>query len=128
MTPYVDKVHEKLIRLLSNNGICVDKDRSINLGINDDYKVSSMTRQDIMKIVDDLVVDHCRVVGLICSAMRCTGYGFIDELEKKYPNVTFITSSQAILWKSLHMVHNNDNRANIKNIKGYGKLFRESSI
>lgn len=127
LTPYVDEVHQEMVKFLTNNDIYVEISK--NLGINDDYKVSEMTPNDIKSIVNQVINrtndsdNECEVFVISCSAMRCTGLGFIDELEKEHPKTTFITSNQATLWKALHMTHNDTNRSNIKNIKGYGKLF-----
>ena len=86
---------------------------------------SSVTNESIEEIIDEMIAinSNIHIFIIVCSALNVTNYGFIDKMEKKY-GIVFTTSNQTLLWNSLHLALPNEKKNLIKNINGYGKLFK----
>ena len=121
LTPYISELHQKNIDFLIENNFNVVSDYNLNL--DNDAKITSINPQTIIKYIELMNIKDIDVILLSCNALRTTGYGFIDYMEKKF-NRPVITSNQALVWHCLHKCSKIDKK-DIKNIKGYGSLFNK---
>jgi maleate isomerase len=136
LTPYVNELHQKNINFLKNNGFNIVADHNLNLKT--DSIISSVNPQSILECAKELInkADNIDVILIGCSALRSTGYGFIDYMEESL-GVPVITSNQALMWHCLTWDRccyaetegltksSNISKQEIRGIKGYGKLFYE---
>ena len=120
-TPYIDEIHNKNISFLEDNGYIINAHYNLNLST--DSEATSVNPKSIEEHVKALVTNRkVDILVIGCSALRSTGYGFIDNLEKEL-KIPVITSNQALIWTCINKcptVYKDE----IKSIKGYGTLFK----
>ena len=123
LTPYVNELHIKYINFLTNYDFNIVFD--YNLSLSTDTKVTSLNPESILDYAKFIIKQNNNITVMLigCSAFRSTGYNFIDHAEEIL-GIPVITSNQALIWQCLHKC-SNIAKDDIKNIKGYGCLFRD---
>lgn len=122
LTPYIDELHQKNITFLKDNGFNVVKHHNLNL--TKDSFISSVNPESILEQAQILFINSkakLDAIFICCSAFRSTGYGFIDHIEETV-GIPVITSNQSLMWECLDK-SSKISKEEIKNVKGYGKLF-----
>tara|TARA_Y100000389_G_scaffold186194_2_gene206297 strand:- start:244 stop:2130 length:1887 start_codon:yes stop_codon:yes gene_type:complete len=121
-TPYEEDVHQMNIDFLMNNDCNIVVNQC--LGLKYDMDVSSISRSSIIECIRNMLFQQdIDLIIIGCSAFKVMKKNFIDELEKEFGKL-FITSNQAMLWNALYLALDNNRYDEIKQIKGYGKLFQ----
>ena len=124
ITPYSNEMHKKNIEFLSSNNINIIADYNFNLYT--DSEISSINPQSIIDCIKNILAFppyvNIDAILISCNALRVTSCGLIDKMEKIF-NIPIVTSNQALAWHCLHLCDKVD-KNEIKNIKGYGKLFK----
>ena len=107
ITPYIEKLCKLEKDYLESCGLSVTK--SIGLGLNDPFEIANVGKDDIMRLVDE-VIEGCDVLYISCTDLPVIH--LIEGIESDY-GVPVITSNQASLWYAIRG----------KEIDGYGRLF-----
>ena len=116
LTPYNDELHQKNLEFLADFNIVKDK----NLNLSSDSQTSALDPECIKTIIKNMDMTDVDLLIIACNAFNVTNYGFISELE--HQSIYVLTSTQALLWYSLHLAIP-ERVEEIKKIWGYGHLF-----
>ena len=119
VSPYIPELHELAVGMLQAAGAQVTVETAF--GLSTDADIATLSPTTLSEAAKS-VAHHARRNGrqldgivLCCSAMRATGFGFIDQLEAEL-GMPVVTSNQAQMWRLLRLSGVSDA------VPGYGAL------
>lgn len=113
LTPYSDRVTEKLVSYFGGYGLNIVNARG--LGFEDDREMARIDHASVLAAGASTISDSSEALFISCTAVRAMEC--VSRLEDKIGKPV-ITSNQAIIWRSLRL-------AGISRpIQGFGRLFQ----
>ena len=99
LTPYIAEINRELVAFFENQGIEIIN--ITGLGYEDDTEVTRIPPSEIARLASEVCDPRAEAMFISCTSVRATNQ--IDLMEKQL-GIPVITSNQALVWHSLHLL------------------------
>ncbi len=116
ITPYIQEVHDRIIKNYRNNGMTCVADRHLN--IQDNFSFAEIEPDQLANLIREVARDKPQAIVTMCTNLRAAQ--LVHDLEREI-GIPIYDSVSAVVWKALRLIQIEPQR-----VCGWGKLFSEN--